>query len=274
MVFSNIVYFHGSKFLGQVDYSYTVFSKKTTFNHAEFKSKTNFYSATFQDLADFTRAKFTNRQGNAECRFENTIFNHSALFMEATFDNLKFLNSVIRSQGYFVNSKIKNGNRETFRVIKDQFLKQNNTIDALNFFKLEMVQKDKELKNELLKNNWSKKPIGDFLINFLNKISNDYGLNWIQGLIFTLIMGLLFFLLSLLFLKDFPYQIGFGNTIDGIIYGLKYYFQFLLPTHKPDYLIKYNPTTGFYFFDLFGRIIVSYGIYQVISAFRKFNKKV
>jgi len=247
MIFKDIVHFHGSKFFGGVDFSYTLFSKKTTFNHAEFESKTNFWSATFQDLADFTRAKFINKQGDAECRFENTVFNHSAMFMEVEFDILKFSNSVIRAQGYFLKTKIKNADRETYRVIKDQFLKQNNRIDALNYFKLEMVHKSKELKNLLVENKWNKKPIGDFLINFLNKVSNDYGLNWIQGVMFTLIVGLFFFALSLMFLNDFPYQIGFGNTLEGINYGMKYYFQFLIPTHKSNYLIQYNPSTGFYF---------------------------
>lgn len=54
--------------------------------------------------------------------------------------------------------------------------------------------------------------------------------------------------------------------------GFGYFWQFLIPTHKFDYLgVKQTDSPLFYVFDFFGRIAVGYGIYQFIQAFRKFK---
>jgi hypothetical protein len=52
---------------------------------------------------------------------------------------------------------------------------------------------------------------------------------------------------------------------------LKYFLEFLNPTHKFDYIQEDGLTTRFYLFDFIGRIFVGYGIYQFIQAFRKYK---
>ena len=61
--------------------------------------------------------------------------------------------------------------------------------------------------------------------------------------------------------------------MDGDFAG--YYFTFLDPTHKIDFLKDKGVTLSGWssLVDFLGRIVVGYGIYQFISAFRKHGKK-
>ena len=47
-----------------------------------------------------------------------------------------------------MDTDIKVKNRETARKIKDTFEKQNNIIEANRFYKLEMKEREKELKSK------------------------------------------------------------------------------------------------------------------------------
>lgn len=49
-----------------------------------------------------------------------------------------------------------------------------------------------------------------------------------------------------------------------------YFIQFLDPTHKKDFIGGYPLRSAWnYVFDVFSKIISGYGIYQLISAFRR-----
>ncbi|GAB5526275.1 MAG: hypothetical protein Roseis2KO_41470 [Roseivirga sp.] len=105
------------------------------------------------------------------------------------------------------------------------------------------------------------------LINLgLNAISNGFGTSYLLSLIFIVGFGWLFFSLSIGSLAAFTP--GFIPDNDKLIY----FTQFLLPTHKFNYLgDKVLLNICFYIWDFIGRLFVGYGIYQFIQAFRKYR---
>ena len=52
-----------------------------------------------------------------------------------------------------------------------------------------------------------------------------------------------------------------------------YYFEFINPTHRVDFIGREakEPLLA-NFIDLLGRLIIGFGIYQTIQAFRRFGK--
>ncbi|MFD2522177.1 hypothetical protein [Emticicia soli] len=133
---------------------------------------------------------------------------------------------------------------------------------------------EKESKNS---NSWTDKVNQFFSSNRfdlrafkLNQFSNLHGENWGRALAFTLFVPIPFYCLYL-------WSVGrlfvFSNEIDWNLIG--YYFSFLDPTHKIDFLedAKGDLNGWSRFLDFASRIVVSYGIYQLIVAFRKLGKK-
>ncbi len=110
--------------------------------------------------------------------------------------------------------------------------------------------------------------VSDRVLLWFNKWSNNYGKSYIRSILFTLIVPFPFFYLSILGTNHFEFN--YNITGSSILEGLKYFIQFLVPTHKFNY-IEENPNFMFYLFDFLGRIFVGYGIYQTIQAFRKFK---
>ncbi len=112
----------------------------------------------------------------------------------------------------------------------------------------------------------------------LNRWSNLHGESWGRALAFTLVTPIpiyLFFLLvgCRLFLPPVFAWKFFWIFIDWNFLG--YYFNFLDPIHRINFLEDMGvKLTGWsYIADFFGRIVVGYGIYQFIAAFRKHGKK-
>mgnify|MGYP001396096755 CR=1 FL=1 len=118
-----------------------------------------------------------------------------------------------------------------------------------------------------------KKDFPDLLMLWLNKISNNHGLSWNRGLLFTILCGLLFYLIFYVCYDDLSYRMYFwGNFIKYIwlFNGIDDLIQFLkLPSHTlGDSLIRLLGSICY----IIGKILVAYGIFQTISAFRKYVK--
>jgi len=118
---------------------------------------------------------------------------------------------------------------------------------------------------------WSKIKIffnttsNDRLTLWLNKISNLHGESWARtlGVFFALIIPAIYF----------SYLLALKVPLDNC--GLLWkYFEFLNPAHSMKFIDE-NTTVknGAILLDFIGRIVVSYGIYQFIAAFRKHTKK-
>lgn len=173
-----------------------------------------------------------------------------------------YYNAVTRNHLIPVENK-----RETYRIIKNQLESQKNFIDAIPYKVKESRTHFKESWQQLRNGVHVFNPISNLIVLSLNGISNWFGSSYIQGAIFTVLIGGLFFTLGLSHISDFKF------TWDYEQWQWEYFVQFLNPTHRFDYMkaIDENPRTWFFIWDFIGRIFVSYGIYQTIQAFRKYK---
>ncbi|HEX4849381.1 MAG TPA: hypothetical protein VFV08_01180, partial [Puia sp.] len=87
--------------------------------------------------------------------------------------------------------------------------------------------------------------------------------------------SLLFYIFYLFTLVRSPIEWGWRGWADfyqATNLVCKYFFRFFIVTHDLDFMGAYNPTALSYLVDTVGRIVIGYGIYQTIQAFRKYGK--
>lgn len=266
-----------SRFDQELNLNDSTFNKNVNFQSAIFNKKVNAWNTTFKKDLSFRWANFREKINltdsfikKGKTDFFGTNFENNAYFYNTEFKRIDLKNSVIEKGVYFLGSTIKKCNRETNRIIKNQFAKQNNRIESLKYHHREMSSYFQELLYEsylnlkrfrlwgLLKN------FGDLVILILNFLSNGFGLWWFAGIIFlfaTTTFVYYFYLLSL-DLKISYQQIEYW----------KYYVQFIVPTHKFNFIEGAILTDKSYIIDYLGRVVSAFGIYQTVQAFRKFGK--
>ncbi len=107
----------------------------------------------------------------------------------------------------------------------------------------------------------------DMFTFWLNQISNNHGESWVKALVMVVCSSLIFYLLYLLSIKLSSHPQHFDANLVG------YYFEFLNPTHKTNFLDEKQKPNGLsVFVDFVGRLFNTYFIYQFIAAFRKHGK--
>ncbi|NII83161.1 hypothetical protein [Pedobacter sp. SG908] len=155
--------------------------------------------------------------------------------------------------------------RPTARLLKHESKKVNNIISAVAYNKLEMRLHRKEVG---LRN------VADLAILTLNRLSNNYGTNWLLGVFFTFFGGLLFYMLFELFRIDFAF---FGESSTGfILFDGRFWTGFIdyfwLPAGFKQLIEDGRLAGGAWGATLFiiGKVIIAYGIYQTVAAFRKY----
>lgn len=181
------------------------------------------------------------------------------------------------------SSKITPKNRHTARIMKDSAYKCNNIIDALFYKKIEYSFYKKELKKiyidiftKTMKNcNFSNikelknLPLSESILLCLNNISNNYGISWIRGLIFTFIVSIFFYSLFSFSTGSFVYT---NDVLKWSIFHQKYWIGVLNFLWLPTIVSSKKLNLISYVLLIFGKIMVAYGVYQTISAFRKYGK--
>lgn len=294
-------------FLGNTDFTNSKFHDLADFWRSTFKQKTIFYKTDFLGTAVFSATSFE----------KNVLFTYTLIEKLILFRGTKIQQGIDLSTAIITGSvgtfglslwdfKAKEGRltdqefetavsetgeipiknkRETFRILKQANIAQNNVIESIPYQVLEKLTLYEELKAKIRE----KKPDGfevwvnfkeklsaclDFFVLWLNKKSNYFGKAPFQGVLFTLIVGLIFFIPSI-YLTD-KYELALAFDLEIFKTETANYFKFLLPTHSTDYLGKDyfeggNINAGFLIFDILGRVFVGFGIYQTIQAFRKFR---
>lgn len=264
-----------------------------------FYNSTFYYPLKFHDISingkiDFSKASFLkplqflgikiNNNHNVYVNFENSKFTHSLDLSRANLflPNVKFrfsginITPIPENQTLYANDiDINNKDsvtkspiamlrlRETYRLIKQYLKNENNLIDALTFHQHEMLAYQKELK---FKN--SKKDIRNRIVLWFNLISNKFGSDWVQGIKFTLIITVIFYLLFLLSISN---KLTSDFSSDGFGKAFIHLLEFLNITkwdYKPFGIENYTWAYGVLFL---GRIFIGYGYYQTIQAFRKYK---
>lgn len=259
---------------GQIQAKGSNFGLKSLFKNCNFLDISNFsYLKSNKSTVKFENCIFKN-----SCYFNNSIilsleFN-SVIFQNVTsFQGLncsldiKFNTSYFEKIGFFENIKIGNKNSldlNTIRIIKGQLSKSESKIEYLKFNALEQKEHFKKLK----------KNSPDYYILLLNSWSNDFGRNWIKGLKFTIKTSAIFFLalitLNSFIASNYPLRFKLNSNFVDFSTILSEYLKFTLSLGFNNEEIQSN---GFlYLIFIISKIFIGFGIYQTISAFRKFGK--
>ncbi|MBM2815988.1 MAG: hypothetical protein HW421_2750 [Ignavibacteria bacterium] len=288
--FEEDVDFLSTKFFEETDFSSTQFLGHALFNNSYFRNNTKFDSALFEKTTDFTETEFEN-----EVNFDKALFNLIAKFNKSKINEANILNiyfkfpvdfsdseiekidltgTVFNAYAVFNNCDIKNADRNTFRIIKHELIRNNNRLDTVIYHKKEMEAFRKEL-NENKNNKYSTlKKYQELFVLFINRWSNNYGTSWLRGFGFTFIIAFIFFfLLVQCGLNERYFAWGWDNWSsfwDVCDMHLSYFFKFISPTHGFEFDGIKLSGIG-YFIDFISRIAIGFGYFQIIQAFRKYK---
>lgn len=139
-----------------------------------------------------------------------------------------------------------------------------NHIEAKRYHEREMAT----YQVELSLSRWNERQNEKLLLK-LNRFSNNHGLSWWQGLKFTFLITLGFYVFYLITL--YP-RLEFNFSSDAIGYTIRHFIELINLTFwdfKP-FGIDHSPWG--YLILFIGRIFIGYGYYQLIQAFRKYGK--
>ena len=308
-VFQEKTRFHHSIFHTSVNFENTTFQSLIDFYEAQFKKPQSFFLTDFLDVAIFSNVIFHDQvqflynkvRSDSIISFESSTCKHSidisrsnfwcrlqfwGIKIEKTIPSNVWLYQTdsIKEKEVLKHNKVYARLRESYRIIKHTFRTEGNYIEALNFQQKELLifKKENSFINLRKFFHWLinfRKRIGKggykietYLTVWFNYVSNNFGQSWSRGIIFTLIVNLIFFGLFV-FLSDSNLHFSFES--EDVLRTTKYYLQFLNIT-KWDYSpfgISIQESYHLGYLILFiGRIFIGYGYYQTIQAFRKFGK--
>ncbi len=133
--FNKDVNFSNGKFLNNVYFNNSHFKGYADFHECEFEKTACFYGATFDKPPNFSQAIFKENLNfvNVKCNFEFEKLDER-IKQEKEQDSKKTLD------------KFANDFRDSFRLIKNALVKDNNLLDASNFHKYELYCKEIELE--------------------------------------------------------------------------------------------------------------------------------
>lgn len=255
--------FYQSSLPQNCDIKNTVFKEITNFNYLQ-SNTANLYFDTcvFENIVNFDNSKF------GQLKFVGTVFKDISTFNNVEF-NYNFLleNSHFEKNAFFgklleLNS-VKLFDLNTLRTIKAQLLKADNRID---YNRVNAYEQRKYFQEISFKDS-------DYYILWLNKISNNFGTSWVNGIWFTLKCSILFFTLLLLvngFVKSsYPLSIDLDGQWAKFDVVLAEFLNFIfsLGFSSPEF-----QSNGWLFLIfIFAKIFIGFGIYQTVAAFRKFR---
>lgn len=150
---------------------------------------------------------------------------------------------------YFEKANRSGYHRENYRQLKMAMEKQGNLSAALKY-------KAKEMHYLRRENSWS----WDKILLYLNFFSNNHGLSWARALLFTM---------SITIILYFCYERTYTTPNYSLDSFFKYASSFPLYKNQTEEASKWAT----YLIIMLSRILIGYGIYQFIAAFRKFAHK-
>lgn len=263
-IFDSTVSFWNSIFLDKIQFDRVdfnqvfVFTISTCNNEVQFlnssvRSNTviNFSGTEFKSGLDISRANFN-------CTFNcwnisiRDIRKNNNRFKLISSDEIQYNNDVDMIVVW-------RRQRETFRIIKNALESQGNKVDALEFRSKEMRCYWNELS---LANN-----PGRVLMLSMNRLSNNFGVSWGLGIVWIFSVSIIFYFFFIVSLDgdivvDFTYL---SQNVSDIFN--------MWQVNKLGQLEGYpNISASTQFILIIGRILIGYGIYQTIQAFRKYGK--
>jgi hypothetical protein len=158
-------------------------------------------------------------------------------------------------------------------ALKNQALIRNENIRAFDYRKNELISYTHAIRKR------RDKKLEWFVLS-LNKLSNNHGIDWLKGIVFTLAVWLLFYVLFVL-AKDNFYCFSHLDC-NFLLTDQQFWSNAINYLWLPQGLNELS--SGFksnqfwinsflmIFFFLIGKILIAYGIFQTISAFRRHGK--
>lgn len=234
----------------------TSFTKTVDFFQTLFNI-TNFNKTNFEEVVVFENTIF-----NEDVDFKFTSFSKLGMFKKAIFKkSLNLEDSIIQGEMNFLKVYTNVKNRETARIIKYQFEKIGNKIEANKYHTLELEQKRIELEKDK-SSDWKEKLIFD-----VHNLSSNHSTNWFRALILIFFIGCL----TILFVHFGIVKDLFFNPsnfkIDYIFKAWNELWQFIYIGYMDDKL-KDNSLTF-----LFNKISLGYLYYQFLISVRKDTRK-
>ncbi|MFT6002492.1 MAG: hypothetical protein ACI95T_001253 [Flavobacteriales bacterium] len=305
-IFKKNVKFHESIFEEGIKMENTEFHGLADFYSVTFNAPQQFYKTDFLDITIFSNAIFEKPaqwlynkvSSKTIISFENAIFkdgidiSRANFFCKVTFWGVSVNPLIPNDLTFFLEGDEKEEKikeqialkriRESYRKIKQVFISESNIIDSLTFKSKEMEVYWREMKKRkniessiLLKHESINFSYSEYFTLLLANVSNHFGRSWTRALGFILginLVGYLIILICAFFAKDTSFCFTpkcLGNLCDG-------YVELLNVTNwKFDFYglnSESSESSGLYAFVFFCRIFIGYGIFQMITAFRKFGK--
>jgi hypothetical protein len=158
-------------------------------------------------------------------------------------------------------------------ILKNQSLSRNDNIKALEFRKNELTAYTNELRIK-------RTHFQERLVLFFNKVSNNHGINWFLGILFTVFIWLFFYSIFVMSKDNFH---GLFHSNSTFLLTDRYFWSdavsFLwIPQGVSDlsnglkehhsWISEFLMTISF----VLGKIFIAYGVFQTISAFRRHGK--
>ena len=279
------------KFKGNNIFEYTEFQKQGAFYGAEFKNPTfnnlilgNEAHLYFEGLNGYhdkeTKETKKNRTQIDLFSFTNTVINGRLDFSEDTIKKLDLQGSSIIGTITRRDFRPKCANWETATLLKHEELKIDNLIRALEYKAIEKDLYNEHLKTQ--KNTWRNKL--EQLSLFMSWLSNDHGQSWGRGICVTLFVWILSFSLfyfSPLLMGNLSYTDIFKSDLNFNSY-VSLMIKYLSPTdyqmladyiqNTPNKLLEWIVKVFGILIYLLGKALVPYGAFEVVQAFRKYNK--
>jgi len=287
-------------------YLFGVLSKNAEICFKYFSCNSLSLSLTNLGLISIEKLKFRNtsfRNIRDSSNLKEPIFNleedtghiESSLRLEGNLGNIFFINTNFHSadkiiiEGCFLNNiKTFNGHiplaLKSSSVFTDEDSNQNAFVLEEVYNQLYNAMKNNGNRTWELRYNseymeWHKRSLKlkneepfTRLTILINKITTDYGKNWFRSLIITIVLGLLFY--NLYYISIWGIQYNFKYVSWGtLLFHLGNYIEFMLPTHKFNFIENVKPGSSSLLIDSLGRILIGFMIYQTISSFRSFARK-
>ncbi len=264
--FQKFVKFNGSQFKKEANFRETIFYKNADFIDAIFSEKTYFREAIFTKNVDFRYAHFMDNVSFRQVvfiqdvNFEYTVFEKFLSFGQVNTRKcdqfkLNLKSSQIQAIDYTDTNIEHAANRETFLILKNLALKQQDQIKALDFHVQEM---------EKYRQSLSWKNLNMWLLSF-EKVVSYYGTQPVIPLICIIVLNLSMTFALIYFdyfcLEEF----------------VKYFLHFLNPTSSIQkifsdldhlkYINFFEPLNSF------KNILDIVLFYELVKSFRKFSRK-
>lgn len=194
--------------------------------------------------------------GNADFQSVNLDSFRKVKMFDNIFHNLKYTNIIWKDTIEVDQTTDDDKNKfekqqDIYRTLKNVTQANNDHPQAIKFYA-------KEMENVYELEDW--KNLANKSTLWFNKNTNSFGLNWWQPLLILFLVITPGFYLLLLYSLDMP----ISN-----LHHWQYVVQFLNPIHKFDWVIGFLPNS----IDFLFRVLEGLLLYQIITAFRKYSRK-